>query len=739
MKLTYARIRRYRSIEQVDVPTCGALNVLIGKNNSGKSNVLSAISIFFQCLGRGSAVTLNPPVGDEIDFFERDTRQPIEIELTFCLSVEERSVLGRDIAAETPQMKNAVDALAELPALSCTLAITPPPTRFGYISSIVVGPTPAGTLPEKPNRNLLTIAPAAAEELRANLSVSQRSARDEEALRRLLTTIDADDWRRIKASEGGRPPFPYLFRNMTFGSSPSAEIQELVTGLFSTCGSFAEFEGGIQSASSRFHAAAEAAATRPLANFVGTFSGEQSALPGYANRLLTSLAGTKVLYLTEQRKAIGREEATRLLSLKVKRGGAEDLQRIQQTVAALLDVKIDAFESSAGGRRGDTPLAELDVNNFLVEVNGSGIREALRLVLDVEFRQPNILLVEEPETHLHPALETGMMRYLQRISSQCQVFLSTHSTNFLDTGEMKNVYLVSKEGSTSVQPLNIEAAEAELPRELGIRLSSVFMFDRLVFVEGASDEDILREWADKLEVNLSQQNVGFIHMGGVRNFTHFASQATMAFLSHRRVRMWFVLDRDEKDRGDVEKVVKALDGRAETAVLRKREIENYLIVPRAIRKLMEIKSEKPAKLSESDIVKAIDECADELKELAVEKRVVKSVCGPVYASAVRVLEGDSKLPVAQRTIEELDRMAAEIENRKKTIEKSLAEARSDVEREWPRRKTELVPGDLLLDRVMRRAGLRFRKEKDGARLARVMTKDELDEEMTKLIVGLATG
>jgi predicted ATP-dependent endonuclease of OLD family len=79
---------------------------------------------------------------------------------------------------------------------------------------------------------------------------------------------------------------------------------------------------------------------------------------------------------------------------------------------------------------------------------------------------------------------------------------------------MKNVYLVSKpEGSTEIQLLDMEQAEARLPKELGVRLSSLFMFDRLVFVEGPTDEAILREWANTLNLNLSQANVGFISMG----------------------------------------------------------------------------------------------------------------------------------------------------------------------------------------------------------------------------------
>jgi putative ATP-dependent endonuclease of the OLD family len=86
----------------------------------------------------------------------------------------------------------------------------------------------------------------------------------------------------------------------------------------------------------------------------------------------------------------------------------------------------------------------MDVDNFLVELNGSGIREALRLILDTTFEEPDILLVEEPEIHLHPGLETAMMRFLKEISKRCQVCITTHSTNFLDSGDYQRVYLVTK-------------------------------------------------------------------------------------------------------------------------------------------------------------------------------------------------------------------------------------------------------------------------------------------------------
>ena len=103
------------------------------------------------------------------------------------------------------------------------------------------------------------------------------------------------------------------------------------------------------------------------------------------------------------------------------------------------------------------------------------------------------MLVEEPEIHLHPGLETAMIRYLKEASKQSQVFITTHSTNFLDSGDYQRICLVTKEQSTLIESLDLKEAEEKIPIELGIRLSSLFMYDRLVFVEGPSYELIIRE------------------------------------------------------------------------------------------------------------------------------------------------------------------------------------------------------------------------------------------------------
>jgi len=126
---------------------------------------------------------------------------------------------------------------------------------------------------------------------------------------------------------------------------------------------------------------------------VKTFAGVEDQIPKYIETIIRSIAKIKILYLREQRRQIGAEEAQKILDLKTRRGGSDTLTRIQSVVAELLGVRIDAF-SSDRPRPGERFSAEMDVDDFLVELNGSGIRESLRLILDTTFEDPDILLVE---------------------------------------------------------------------------------------------------------------------------------------------------------------------------------------------------------------------------------------------------------------------------------------------------------------------------------------------------------
>jgi hypothetical protein len=384
--------------------------------------------------------------------------------------------------------------------------------------------------------------------------------------------------------------------------------------------------------------------------------------------------------------------------------------------------------------------AEMDVDDFLLEVNGAGIREALRLILDLEFQQPAILLVEEPEVHLHPALEIAMMRYLKQVSATCQVFVSTHSTNFLDAGDLRNVYLVSKERYTSVQLLDLEDAQSKIPKELGLRLSSLFMFDRLVFVEGPSDEGVIREHANKIDVNLAQRNVGFIRMGGVRNFTHYASEAILSFLAKRQVEMYFLLDHDEQDDNEVAAIKARLGDRATVHVLQKRELENYLLHPRALSAFIKTKIQSAPKpgtvLSQERVAELLGASADELREFTIGKRIARMLCRPVFATSdwVKDVAGTGAKAAIQS---EIDKQLASVEDRRAKLLEAYDRESAAVDASWGTNKLDIVPGSELLDKLFQHYGIRFRKETDSSRIAALTTREEIDEELVGVIKSIA--
>ena len=425
MKLVRVQIKRFRSVEDAELVDCGNFNVLIGKNNSGKSNVMSSMSNFFKCVHDGDIVQLNPPGGLDLDFFNRDTAVPITTKLVFSLTESELDNLRADLASEAPQMKHAVETLAPYLRLAATVSITNRPSPFAYVSRLELES-------EKMDPTVLfAVDSNASLELYRRREHVSRNINEIRGLQQLRERMDADDWSRYFSSAAASPPGstpgserPPL-RNFFRRASPSffrrpdvgEDTLDKLDAVLSSRPTYEDFTAGVRAVSTLLQNEADAVESSPLTEKVRTFSGDADSVPIYVRNLVKRLRAVKVLHLRELRRQIGREEAARLLSLKVKRGGRNVLNRIEQMVQNLLGVQVDAFESETrGGRLGEV-VAELDVDNFLVEANGSGIRESLRLILDIEFESPQIVLVEEPEVHLHPALETTMMQYLRSLGA----------------------------------------------------------------------------------------------------------------------------------------------------------------------------------------------------------------------------------------------------------------------------------------------------------------------------------
>ena len=97
MEIRSVRIRNFRSFDDatfdLDAHTC-----LLGPNGAGKSAVLTALNVFFQ---EQSSATDVPSLSAE-DFHYGNTKEPVEITVTFCdLSEQAKEELSHYASSAT--------------------------------------------------------------------------------------------------------------------------------------------------------------------------------------------------------------------------------------------------------------------------------------------------------------------------------------------------------------------------------------------------------------------------------------------------------------------------------------------------------------------------------------------------------------------------------------------------------------------------------------------------------------
>lgn len=88
MKIRKVSIQRFKSLKRVSMGNIGDLIILIGANGSGKSNLLEALTLFFNELDFD---TTERSIGnlDEYFWFKRSDKQPIEFEILIEFSKDE--------------------------------------------------------------------------------------------------------------------------------------------------------------------------------------------------------------------------------------------------------------------------------------------------------------------------------------------------------------------------------------------------------------------------------------------------------------------------------------------------------------------------------------------------------------------------------------------------------------------------------------------------------------------------
>jgi len=129
---------------------------------------------------------------------------------------------------------------------------------------------------------------------------------------------------------------------------------------------------------------------------------------------------------------------------------------------------------------------------------GSGFRRIFTILLYIYHPQYSLVLIDEPEIHLHPAMIKKLLWAMQN-SEAGQIFFTTHSPLFITPMTLAQLVRVIKDekGSKAFSLGKGNVDHQRLIQELNADNLEMFFTDKVVLVEGVSDRILIRALIDK--------------------------------------------------------------------------------------------------------------------------------------------------------------------------------------------------------------------------------------------------
>lgn len=146
----------------------------------------------------------------------------------------------------------------------------------------------------------------------------------------------------------------------------------------------------------------------------------------------------------------------------------------------------------------------------------------------------SFLAVEECEAHLHPAMQYKFLQFLQDNNANGhmrQIFMTSHSTQIASAVKLDDLICLT---SPALGHINVGyprviyrednaddvVSKQYVQRFLDATKADMFFANRLIFVEGIAEELLLPVFAKYLNKSLIDEHVMVVNMGG-RYFNHF--------------------------------------------------------------------------------------------------------------------------------------------------------------------------------------------------------------------------
>jgi len=476
MRIENIEIDNYRSVQHCEV-RCGIVTVLLGRNNHGKSNVLAALDFF---CGSGAKCSND-------DFFrsKETSSNALWVEVTFSgLSAQELTTFSKYVAADGSLRVRKIATVDESGKIEISYR--------GWVSE----PTLSWLKTSYAGTKKVDLEPALLEHLPADaryskdavITAQQAYIQDHDDIELEYSLEDANFLGRVNVASGVLPEAFLIPAIRDLNEETKTKSTTLFGRLLNRAmGEMAEADEDFQKVKADLSS---------IVQKLNKHEGEEDTRPPQLRTLEKSLEDELSDWEVKLNISISAPDIEKVFEL----GTSLDVD----------DGVVTAAEDKGNGLQRAIIFAltrswanALRSQGENTDITPRGASESV------------YLLIEEPELYLHPHAQKALSANLREIARapHHQVFLSSHSPQFIDMSEYRNIAIVEKNDSnvgSCVRQSNAVLFEGETntDRKKRFNLSywinperaELFFARKVVFVEGATEKVVLPYLAEKLGV-----------------------------------------------------------------------------------------------------------------------------------------------------------------------------------------------------------------------------------------------
>lgn len=221
---------------------------------------------------------------------------------------------------------------------------------------------------------------------------------------------------------------------------------------------------------------------------------------------------------------------------------------------------------------------ENEHNRFEITERSQGAQQFLSLILSLSLEAKNhernneLILIDEPEVHLHPSGIRDIGKELLKVGYDNYVFLATHSPFIIDKSHKERHYIIKKNKNAITEIVRIKESDNIIDDEVlneafGINVYTDLLNPHSILVEGASDKLILQ----KAFVLLGRKDIGITNGHGT-NIDTLASK-----MNFDNISVLVVTDDDKGGKKHKENILKTGGVFNEDNVFTIRDLEGRII------------------------------------------------------------------------------------------------------------------------------------------------------------------